>query len=257
MDRKSIFITGAASGIGRETARLFHVKGWFVGGFDMNQTGLDTLKAEIGDANGLFQRLDVSDRAGYLAAIAAFSAATGGHMDILFNNAGIDVKGPFDQTPWEKVLAVLNVNIIGVMSGVHAAMPLLRATPNALCFTTASASAIFGMGEMAVYSASKHAVRGFTEALSTELQSYGVRAADVMPGIIDTGMLKDEDKARVPKDGMWRLITPMQIAETVWDAYHGDKIHYYVPAELKDFDRAATAAPEETRAAQLALRKSL
>ena len=47
-------------------------------------------------------------------------------------------------------------------------------------------------------------------------------------------MLKDEDKARVPKEGMWRLITPMQIAQTVWDAYHGDKIHYYVPAELKD-----------------------
>ena len=81
--RKSIFITGAASGMGRETAKLFHGKGWFVGAYDVNTDGLKTLEQEIGTDNCITRRLDVTEKQDFDAAIAAFGEETGGKMDML------------------------------------------------------------------------------------------------------------------------------------------------------------------------------
>ncbi|HEY2051225.1 MAG TPA: SDR family oxidoreductase [Caulobacteraceae bacterium] len=250
--RKAIFITGAASGMGRETARLFAAKGWFVGAFDVQQDLLDSLEAELGAANGFFRRLDVTDREAYRAAIDAFAQATGGQMDILFNNAGIGRGGPFADMSWEDVRAVIEVNLVAVLSGVHMAIPLLTATPGSLCFSTSSSSATFGMANIAVYSATKHAVKGFTEALSVELKSKGVRVADTLPGLIDTPILPEAAKVGAPTEGMWRLMPARSVAEAVWAAYHEDRLHWYVPAELRDFDLQATASPEGVRDAMAA-----
>lgn len=245
--RKSIFITGAASGMGRETAKLFAGHGWFIGAFDVNDEGLKSLEAELGADNGVYGRLDVTDREAYRAVLDTFATATGGKLDILFNNAGIGRGGPYEDMPWEDVLAVINVNLIGVLSGTHLALPLLKATPGSLCFSTSSSSATFGMAGIAVYSATKHAVKGFTEALSVEMKKHGVRVADTLPGLIDTPILPQEAKDKAPAEGMWRLIPPVEVAKAVWSAYHTDKIHWYVPAELHEFDQAATAAPEAVR----------
>lgn len=245
--RKSIFITGAASGMGLETSRLFAAEGWFVGACDVNAEGLKALEAELGAANVLIQALDVTDRAAYGAAIGAFAKATGGKMDVLFNNAGIGRGGPFIDMPWDDVMAVVNVNLVAVLSGIHLAAPLLKATPNSLCFTTSSSSAIFGIPNIAVYSATKHAVKGLTEALSVELRAHGVRAADTLPGLIDTPILPDEAKTNAPTEGMWRLIPPVEVAKAVWGAYHTDKIHWYVPAELEAYDVMQTQGPEAIR----------
>jgi NADP-dependent 3-hydroxy acid dehydrogenase YdfG len=87
--RKSIFITGAASGMGRETAKLFAAKGWFVGAFDVNMEGLQTLQQEVGTDNCLIRRLDVTDKADFDATVAAFGDETDGKLDLLFSNAGI------------------------------------------------------------------------------------------------------------------------------------------------------------------------
>jgi len=255
--RKAIFITGAASGIGRATALLFAEKGWFVGAFDQNAAGLAALENEIGAENCLTRPLDVTDRGAFRAAIDAFSAATGGRMDVLYNNAGIGKGGPFVDQPWEDVEALVAVNLLAVLSGVHLAYPLLKATENSLCFSTSSSSATFGMGGIAVYSATKHAVKGFTEALSVELKGSGVRVADTLPGLIDTPILPPDAGERADKEGMWRLMPPRAVAEAVWGAYHEDKIHWYVPPELSQFDAMATAAPEAVRdqmAATLAAR---
>ena len=245
--RKSIFITGAASGIGRATALLFAERGWFVGAFDVSQAGLDSLQAEIGPANGLFHPLDVSDRAAFAAAMKAFGDATGGTLDLLFNNAGIGASGLFDELPWDDVMKIVNVNFLGVMIGIQAAMPLLRATPGALCLTTSSSSAIWGTGGIGVYSATKHAVKGLTEALAVEFKRFGLRAADLQPGLIDTPILGDEMRAMAPPDGMWRLTPPREVAETAWAAYHGDQLHLYVPKELKDFAIQVAQSPEQVR----------
>ncbi|MES3029152.1 MAG: SDR family oxidoreductase [Pseudomonadota bacterium] len=245
--RKSIFITGAASGMGLETARLFAGKGWFVGGYDVNAAGLASLEAELGAGNCLVRPLDVTDREDYRAALADFSAATEGKLDLLFNNAGIGRGGPFAEQPFEDVIAVVQVNLMGVLIGIHEAIGLLKATPNSLCFTTSSSSATFGMANIAVYSATKHAVKGLSEALSVEFKAYGVRVADVLPGVIDTPILPPGVAAGAPKDGMFRAIPPIEVAKVVWDAYHADTLHWYVPPELVELDKAATLAPEATR----------
>lgn len=245
--RKAIFITGAASGMGLETARLFAKEDWYVGGVDVNAAGLRALEQELGWDNCLIRELDVVDREAYRQTLTEFAEATDGKLDILFNNAGIGRGGPFADMSWEDAMAVVNINLVAVLSGVHLAIPLLKATPNSLCFSTSSSSAIFGMANIAVYSATKHAVKGFTEALSVELKPFGVRVADTLPGMIDTPILPDEAKAMAPTEGMWRLTPPVEVAKAVWQAYHTDKIHWYVPAELEAFDQLQTAQPEMIR----------
>ncbi len=245
--RKSIFITGAASGMGLATARRFAGEGWFVGGYDVNQVGLERLRDELGAENCIVRRLDVTDREDYRAAIEEFAAATDGRMDVLYNNAGIGRGGPFADQPWEDVLAVVQVNFVGVLTGIHLAIPLLKATPGALCFTTSSSSATYGMPMIAVYSATKHAVKGLTEALAIELKPYGIRVADVLPALIDTPILPEGAAAAAPKTGVFRAIPPSDVADTVWEAYHSDKLHWYVPPELVALDHMATLEPERTR----------
>lgn len=245
--RKSIFITGAASGMGLETARLFRGQGWFVGGYDVNGPGIDALRAELGPENGVFEVLDVTDRVAYASALSRFADATGGRLDLLFNNAGIGRGGVFAEQDFDDILAVVNVNLVGVLNGIRLAIDLLKATPGSLCFSTSSSSAIFGAAGIAVYSATKHAVKGLTEALSVEFAPLGVRVADALPGLIDTPILPREWADNAPKEGMWRLIPPIEVARVVWRAYHEDRVHWYVPEELFAYDSEVTADPVATR----------
>lgn len=244
---KAILITGAASGIGLATARHFAGQGWLVGGLDRDAAVLQKLEAELDAGRGLCHALDVTDRHALAAAVAAFGQASGGTLDLLFNNAGIDAKGRFETMPWEQIVKLVNVNLLGGMATIQAALPLLKATPGSLCLSTSSASAIFGTARMAVYSATKHAVKGLTEALAVEFAAIGVRAADLLPGIIDTGMLTTEQKAMLPKEGMLRVLPAEAVAQTVWEAYHGDRLHWYVPEELAAYDVHITAHPEKVR----------
>jgi NAD(P)-dependent dehydrogenase (short-subunit alcohol dehydrogenase family) len=244
---KSIFITGAASGMGRETALLFAKYGWFVGAYDVNRAALDTLAAEIGAVKGIFATLDVTDPAAFEAAIATFGEATGGKLDLMFNNAGIGAGGLLDEQPWDEIKRIIDVNLYGVIVGARLAVPLLRATPGSLLLNMSSSSAIFGTAGISIYSATKHAVRGLTEALSIELKRFGVRAADLLPGLIDTPLLSDQVRRMAPPEGMWRLIPPADVAETVWQAYHSDKLHWYIPEELRDFHAQVVSHPEQVR----------
>ena len=249
-DQRSIFITGAASGIGRAAAVLFAERGWLVGAADRDEAGLAGLAATSPAIVPI--TLDVANRDAVVAAFATFGEHTGGTLDCLHSNAGIDAKGAFGDMAWDRVREVVEVNLLGAMSVIHAALPLLRATPGSLCLSTASGSAIFGVGGMAAYSATKHGVRGLTEALSVELSGSGVRAADLLPGIIDTGMLTAADKAALPTEGMWRVMPAEAVAEAAWQAYHGEALHWFIPPELVELDRQSTAAPEAVRDALVA-----
>ena len=253
LGRKSIFVTGAASGMGLATARLFASRGWFVGAYDVNVDGLNALEAEIGEQNGIFATLDVTDPAAFKAAIEGFGLATGGTMDLMFSNAGIAIGGLFDEMAWVDIMKIVSVNFLGVMIGTRAAVPLLRNTPGALCLINSSSSSIFGTAGIAVYSATKHAVRGLTEALSIEFKRIGVRASDLLPGLINTPILSDTMRNMAPPEGMWRLVQPTEVAGTVWRAYHEDKLHWYVPEELKAFDVQAVQEPEAVREERTAL----
>ena len=246
--RKSIFITGAGSGMGRATALKFAREGWFVGAFDITRSGLDSLKEEIGGDNGVFETLDVTDADGFARAMNLFSETTGGTLDLMFSNAGIGgTPGMFDEQAWDDIMQVVNVNFFGVMIGIRAALPLLKATPGSLCLVNASSSAIWGTAGIAIYSATKHAVRGLVEALSIELKRYGVRAADLLPGLIDTPILSDGMRAMAPSEGMWRLVPPSEVADTVFSAYSSDRLHWYVPEDLREFHRQVVDDPERVR----------
>lgn len=259
--RKSIFITGAASGMGRETARLFHAKGWFTGLCDVNLDGLQALEQELGSDNCFVQKLDVTDKSAFDDAVAAFAAETDGKMDMLFSNAGIGESGWFEDVPYEASLRVVQVNLVGVLTSIYAALPLLKATANSMVFITSSSSATHGIPRIAVYSATKHAVKGLTEALSIEFMRHGVRVADVLPGLIDTAILRstpnrtgdapkpseDEFYANAPKKGMFRLLPASTVAETVWKAYGSDRLHWYVPDELVWIDRLKAMFPRFMR----------
>jgi NAD(P)-dependent dehydrogenase (short-subunit alcohol dehydrogenase family) len=245
--RKSIFITGAASGMGYQTAKLFAGKGWFIGGYDVNAEGLKALEAELGADNCVVRTLDVTDREDYRAALAEFAEATGGKMDILYNNAGIGGGGLFADLPFETVMAVVNTNFVGVLIGIHEGIKYLRQTPGSMCFTTSSSSATFGIPGIATYSATKHAVKCLTEALSIEFKAYGVKVADVLPGLIDTPIIGPDTAANAPKEGAFRAIPPVEVANVVWEAYHADVLHWYVPPEIFEMDKLATLEPEATR----------
>ena len=256
--RKSVFITGAGSGMGRATAVKFAREGWFVGAFDIAQSGLDSLRDEIGQDNGLFRTLDVTDAGAFGRAMDAFGEATGGTLDLMFSNAGITGSGGmFDEMSWDAIMQVVNVNFLGVMIGIRAAVPLLKETPGSLCLVNASSSAIWGTAGIAIYSATKHAVRGLVEALSIELQRYDVRAADLLPGLIDTPLMSDAMRAMAPSEGMWRLVPASEIADTVFAAYSSDRLHWYVPKELREFHHQVVDNPEQVRVERTELAKQM
>jgi NADP-dependent 3-hydroxy acid dehydrogenase YdfG len=259
VSRQTIFITGAASGIGKATALQFHERGWFVGAVDVDESGLTALSAELG-GDCFTAYLDVRDKAAFDRVMTAFARAAGDRLDILFNNAGIAIFGTLNDLPFEKVVDTVNVNLLGVLNGMHAAMPLLAKTENALCFSTASSAASFGAPGLATYGATKAAVKSLTEAMSVELARVGARAADVSPGIIDTPLweatryVKGERTAarnlarlNEGRDDAARTLPAEEVAASVWKAYNGNRLHWYVPEEVADREKAKVENPEKLR----------
>ena len=260
---KSIFITGAGSGMGREGAKLFHANGWRVGAIDRNEAGLASLTQELGTDRLWTRQVDVTDKAALDAALADFCADNvHGGLDMLWNNAGIGESGWFEDVPYEAAIRVVDINFKAVLTGAYGALPYLKKTPGALMFSTSSSSATYGMPQIAVYSATKHAVKGLTEALSIEWKRHGVRVADVLPGLIDTAILtqtrnhsqgattiSDVDISEIaPKKGMFRLMPASSVAEAAWAAYHDPKkLHWYVPKSIRWVDRLKGLSPELVR----------
>ena len=240
---RAIFITGAASGIGRETALLFARRGWRVGATDLDEAGLTRLAGEIGGERCLAARLDVRDAAAWRERIDAFAAWTGGRMDALFNCAGIMTMGPFETVPVETHVRTVEVNVIGVLLGLHTAFGLLKATPGAHVVSMGSASGVYGVPDLATYSATKFFVRGLTEALNLELERHGIVVSDLMPLYVDTPMVRDQTYRAGSLETFGARLTPRQIAEIVWKASHRKKVHWKPTALLKVLDYLGGALP--------------
>jgi NADP-dependent 3-hydroxy acid dehydrogenase YdfG len=131
MDRPAIFITGAAAGIGRATAKLFAGRGWFVGLYDMNAPGLESLKQELGPGACIAEPLDVTDAGAFGAALNRFFQAAGRRIDVLFNCAGILSVGNFEDIPLARHHQIVDINLKGVINGFHCALPYLKQTRGA------------------------------------------------------------------------------------------------------------------------------
>ncbi len=231
--RKNIFITGAASGIGRETALLFAKNGWFVGIVDVNEGGLASLASEIGEDNCLLAIMDVTDVESVAKAVEAFVGKTDGTMDVLFNNAGIASMGPNEEIPIEAQHKIVDVNFKGILNGIHVSLPHLKNTPGSRIISMCSASAIYGIPELAVYSATKHAVKGLTEALNIELEKYGIIVSDILVPYVKTPLVTDADVKAFSVEKMGVKVETAQVAETVWKAAHGSKVHWKMTGALR------------------------
>jgi NAD(P)-dependent dehydrogenase (short-subunit alcohol dehydrogenase family) len=247
---QTIFITGAASGIGRETAKLFASRGWRVGAADLDEAGLASLVQEIGETGAdrcQTGRLDVRDATAYKERLDAFAAWTGNRLDVLFNCAGIMTMSPFEETPLAVHTRTVEVNILGVLTGIHTAFPLLKATPGAHIVTMCSASALYGVPDLATYSASKFFIRGLTEGLSIEFEKHGITVTDLMPLYVDTPMVRTQTYHAGSLKTFGAKLTPHQIAGLVWKAAHGKKVHWKPTLLLKTLDYLGGALPFVSR----------
>jgi NAD(P)-dependent dehydrogenase (short-subunit alcohol dehydrogenase family) len=187
---KAIFITGGASGIGRATALEFARHGWFVGLADIDEKGLAETARMLPEGRVWTHRLDVRDRAAWDDALAAFTATTGGRLDVLFNNAGVARGGEFKDISHEDHELVIDVNVKGVINGAEAGFRYLRETPGSCLLNTCSAAGLMAGAGLAVYAVSKFGVRALTESLEIEWAPHGIRVASLMPSFIDTPLLE-------------------------------------------------------------------
>lgn len=213
--RPAIFVTGAASGIGRACAELFARRGWFVGLYDVNADGVEAVAATLGRGNAVAGVLDVRDADAWQRALAEFWMHSGERLDLLFNNAGILASGPFETVALVRHEAMLAVNVLGMINGCHCAFRYLQRTPGARVINMASATAIYGQPELVTYSATKFAVRGFTEGLDLEWSRFGIRVSDIWPSFVKTSMATNFDHISSAKSLGIRLV-PADVANTVW-----------------------------------------
>lgn len=261
---KSIFITGAASGLGREVARYFANVGWFVGLADLDEVGLaETAKLLPPDMFSV-HKLDVTDRAQWKKAVADFAQHTGGQMTVLFNNAGIGSGGPIQEMTDEAIDKMIAVNLTGVISGTRACFELLKNTPDACVLYTSSAAGIYGSAGLSVYSATKFAVRGLAEAHDIEWRGLDIKSRSLMPGFIDTNIIANVVEVGSNMTGKERLqsagleVSPVSIiGPAAWEAIHGNKVHTTVNKMAKQLAFTSRWFPERLRRNMVGLVKGM
>lgn len=237
----NILITGAGSGIGAATARLFHQRGWQVGLLDINEAAVSALADELG---GAWQRtLDVSDADAVAAALDDFTSCQSGQLRLLFNCAGILRVGCFEDISLAEHTRIMQINVIGLLQMTYTAFPYLKATPGAQVINMGSASGLYGTPHFASYSASKFAVRGLTEALELEWQKHDIRVGDLMPPFVRTPMVSSQTFTPPSLKHLGVDLEPEDIAQAVWLQTHDSRVHRPVGAQFTWMYRLGQIAP--------------
>ena len=229
---KSIFITGAAQGIGKATAQLFASKGWSVGLYDMNPTTLEQTKMKIGAMATAYVG-SVTDNDTLKSALEDFAKKHNNQLDVLVNNAGILKVGELDELPLEAHEAIIDVNLKGVFKTTYFALPFLKDAKNSHIINLSSASAIFGQPEITAYAATKAAVKSMTEGLNMSLEKHGIIVSDLLPIFVKTPMVENNYGSMGVQDPSDVKLTPAMVANVVWKAAHSKKIHWTVGTDTK------------------------
>jgi NAD(P)-dependent dehydrogenase (short-subunit alcohol dehydrogenase family) len=189
---QTVLITGCSSGFGLAAVELFADEGWNV---VATVRRLDDGASFAGRDNVLVARLDVQDPTTIADAIQ-HGIDRFGRIDALINNAGFGLFGVFEGTSPEKVREQFDVNVFGLMETTRAILPHFRANRSGVVVNITSGAGVFGLPMSSLYNASKFAVEGFSEALSYELEPFGVRVKLVEPG----GVLATKFGQRVGKE---------------------------------------------------------
>ena len=231
---RTALVTGAGSGIGRETALLCAARGADLALCDVDVDGLAAVEAIVrGRGRSVLARqIDVADR----EAMRAFSAEVGGQIgavDLLVNNAGVGLVGGFLDTELEDWDWIVSINILGVVHGCHFFLPPMVARGSGHVVNLASMAGYFANPALGAYSATKFAVLGLSEALGEELHGTGVGVTAVCPGIINTPITRSsrarsaaddpETRERFARLYERRNYTPERVAQNILKAVERDR----------------------------------
>ena len=193
LKNKVAVVTGAGSGIGRATALAFAREGTRLHLSDINRERVEAVAGEIRalGAEATPYVVDSTDRQA-MQKFADDVYAAAGRVDILHNNAGIGAACPFEQIPLEHWEKVINLNLWGVIYGLHFFLPKMIAQGGGgHVINTASGAGLFGLPHQGAYAATKFAVVGMSEVMNSDLAKYGIYTTAVCPGIISTNIIND------------------------------------------------------------------
>jgi NAD(P)-dependent dehydrogenase (short-subunit alcohol dehydrogenase family) len=184
LDEKVAIVTGAGSGIGKATALRFAEEGARVTCVDINGDAVSATAHEIGDA-AFAVTADIAD-AEQVRAYTDETVARWGKLDVVFNNAGVNLPGVFHEASDEVIDRTLNVNVKGTMYGCRYAIPyMLRAGGGSLINTT-SVNGLVAEPFLAVYAASKGAIVMLSKGIALDYAKQGIRCNAIAPGWVDT-----------------------------------------------------------------------
>lgn len=199
LDGRVAVVTGAAGVIGTATMALLAARGARIVAVDRNAAPLqDAIKSLPASAEALAVSADVTQE-DEVAEYVRAAVDTFGTIDVFYNNAGIEGDiTPIVDYPVEMFRRVLDVNVVGVFLGLKHVLPVMRKANRGSIINTASIAGLIGSPDIAVYSASKHAVIGLTKSAAIECAKTNVRVNCVCPGMIDSRMLSSIIEGRNP-----------------------------------------------------------
>ena len=187
LEGKRALITGGAAGLGKATAELFVAQGASVVITDVDGDGAERLAGELGD-KAVAAKHDVTVAAEWESAVGVARDAFGG-LDVLVNNAGIEIGKPITETGEDEFERLMKINVTGTFLGIKAAVPALVESGGGSIVNMASVAGLGGAPLLGAYCASKGAVVRLTEVAAIELRAAGIRVNAVCPAFIGTAMV--------------------------------------------------------------------
>jgi NADP-dependent 3-hydroxy acid dehydrogenase YdfG len=248
---KFAIVTGAGAGIGRATTLLLAGQGWTVGAFDRDGAALATLPSAADGGRVAPRQFDVTSYGDWQEAAGAVGAQSGGRLHLLVNNAGIITLGPFAETSIEQARRVVDVNVMGVVNGIHACLPLLAATPGARIVNVSSIAALTGWPYSSVYSATKSAVTNLTEALAAEFAGQDIAVCDVLPSFVGKSLVHDDLGSEAVMQTFRQLgvtfTSPERVAQAIVAAAAGGRMHHMVGGQARLYALMTRLFPGSSR----------
>ena len=247
---RTALVTGGGSGIGAALTRALVRRGVYVVCADVDLAGAESVVATTsGPGTATARHVDVTS-AGDVAAAVADVVAAHGRIDLLFNNAGITFLGNTEDLGLEQWDAIIDVNVRGVVHGVHAAYPRMLAQGGGHIVNTASMGGLMAAGLMTSYVTTKHAVVGLSLALRTEAAAHGVGVTVVCPAAVDTPILDKGEIGRyrgrdfyLEGQGVRQPVDPDRLAERVLAAVERDEAIVVEPRQARIAWRLGRLSP--------------